>query len=182
MTISALTDYHIPMNDWKPIGKAAFISLLALYGAGCIFRPSEWHLIDGVNLVVHEAGHLLLGYFGMFLGIAGGTIGQLFIPAALTVYFFFGQSRYASAVTLFWFGQSMINVSVYVKDARAMVLPLVSVGGGGDVIHDWNYLLSQPGWLMYDSLIGNCIYGFGVIIIVVAVIVGFVWSLSKDKA
>ena len=33
-------------------------------------------------------------------------------------------------VTLFWVGQSLFNVSVYVKDARAQALPLL---GGEDV-------------------------------------------------
>jgi hypothetical protein len=29
-------------------------------------------------------------------------------------------------------------MSVYIRDAQAMALPLVSVGGGEDSIHDWN--------------------------------------------
>jgi hypothetical protein len=142
--------------------KAAGAIVLAAYGAYCAFRPSEWHVIDGVNLVAHEAGHLLLGWFGQFIGIAGGTLGQLFVPAAFTVYFFLQRAQYSSSVTLFWLGQSLVNVSVYVKDARAMELPLVSVGGGGDAIHDWHWLLSKFGLLAWDQLVGNFILAVGI--------------------
>jgi hypothetical protein len=168
------------MSDWKQIGKAVFIFFLALYGANCVFRPSEWHLIDGVNLVAHEAGHMLFGWFGQFIGAAGGTIGQLLVPAALAVYFFFWQSRFASTIPAFWFGQSLINVSVYVKDAQAMVLPLVSIGGG-DAAHDWNYLLSRLGVLRYDQSIGMTIYIFGILSIVFAIIMGFIWAFRTEK-
>jgi hypothetical protein len=169
------------MKDIPFIIKVSFIFILALYGGYCVFRPAEWHLIDGVNLVIHEAGHLLFGYFGQFLGVAGGTIGQLFVPAVFTIYFYYQQSRFSSSVTFFWFGQNFINISVYVKDAQAMALPLVSVGGGGDVIHDWNYLLSKMGLLARDQLIGNTVYSIGILIMLTAVILGFLLSLDNEE-
>lgn len=168
------------MNDWKQIGKAAFIFLLALYGANCAYRPSEWHLLDGVNLVAHEAGHMLFGWFGQFIGIAGGTLGQILVPAALSVYFYFEQSRFSSTVPFFWLGQSLINVSVYVKDAQAMALPLVSIGGG-DAIHDWHFMFSRLGLLKYDQAIGSAIYIFGILIIALAIVMGFVWAFRSEK-
>jgi|WetSurMetagenome_2_1015567.scaffolds.fasta_scaffold00687_18 hypothetical protein len=168
------------MNDWKQIGKAALIFLLALYGANCAFNPSKWHLLDGVDLVVHEAGHLLFGYFGQFIGVAGGTLGQLLVPSALSVYFYLYQSRFASTVPLFWLGQSLINVSVYVKDAQAMALPLVSIGGG-DAIHDWHFMLSRLGLLRHDQLIGNTIYVSGILIIVSAIVMGFLWAFRTAE-
>ena len=118
---------------------------------------------------------------GNFVGVAGGTIGQLFVPAAFTVYFFFQKALFSSCVTLFWFGQNFINISVYVKDAQAMVLPLVSVGGGGDVFHDWNYLLSKTGLLARDQLIGTTVYTFGILIMLTAIVLGFILMLINDE-
>lgn len=158
--------------------KAAGAIVLAAYGAYCAFRPSEWHMLDGVNLVAHEAGHLLLAWFGQFIGVAGGTLGQLFVPAAFTVYFFLQQAKYSSAVTLFWLGQSLVNVSVYAKDARTMELPLVSIGGG-DVIHDWHWLLSKFGLLARDQLVGNCILAVGIAVMLAGVTAAFHASLQK---
>jgi hypothetical protein len=168
------------MGDWKQIGKAVFIFFLALYGANCAFRPSEWHLLDGVNLVAHEAGHLLFGYFGHFIGAAGGTLGQILVPVVLSVYFYLKQSRFASTVPCFWLGQSLINVSVYVKDAQSMVLPLVSIGGG-DAIHDWHFMLSRLGLLRHDQAIGNTIYIFGILIIGLSIVMGFIWAFKTEK-
>ncbi len=157
--------------------KAIFICLLAVYGFICAKNPGTFHLIDGVNLVAHEAGHLLFGYLGEFIGVAGGTFGQLFVPAAFTVYFISQRSYFSSAPTLFWMGQNMFNISVYVKDASVMELPLVNVGGG-EGIHDWNYLLLKFGMLSSDRLLGNMIYGLGLVIICTAVILGFFFSFE----
>jgi hypothetical protein len=38
-----------------------------------------------------------------------------------------------------------------VADARALDLPLVSIGDGEEVTHDWNYLLADAGWLSRDA-------------------------------
>ena len=169
------------MKDRHFIIKAALLFILVLYGGFCAFRPNEWHLIDGTNLIAHEAGHLFFGYFGEFLGVAGGTIGQLFVPAAFSVYFFLQKSLFSSCVTLFWFGQNFINISVYVKDAQAMALPLVSVGGG-DVVHDWNYLLSKTGLLARDQLIGNTVNIFGILIMLTAIVLGFILMLNNKES
>ena len=151
------------------IGRACLTLALAVYGFICAIRPSEWHLINGANLIIHEAGHLLFGWFGTFIGIAGGTIAQLMLPSACSAYFLRYESRFASAATLWWLGQNLTNFSVYVKDARAMDLPLVSVGGGADTIHDWNFILGALGLLGRDQFIGGAILGLGTLIMLAAV-------------
>jgi hypothetical protein len=80
------------------------------------------------------------------------------------LYFYQRGEHYAAAIPFFWLGQSMINVSVYVKDARTLELPLVSIGGSGDAIHDWHWMLSRLGLLQHDQLIGNLFVGAGVCI------------------
>ena len=170
------------MFDLKRINyfKAGFVLLTALYGLSCAWDPTEQGMLDRVNLVIHEAGHLFFSWFGQFIGIIGGTIGQLFVPVAFTSYFFMRREFFSSAVTLFWTGENFFGISVYVKDARAMDLPLLSIGGG-DPIHDWNYILSQLGILSWDRAAGNIIYLFGVVIITSAVIAGFYHSVERAE-
>jgi len=103
---------------------------LAVHGIVCATDVAAGSFLDRVNLIAHEAGHLLFSYFGQFVMVLGGTVGQLFVPVAFTVYFFMRKEFYSSAVTLFWTGQNFFGISLYVKDAQAMALPLVSVGGG----------------------------------------------------
>ncbi len=154
---------------------------MAVYGIICARDVTVYRFLDRVDLIAHEAGHLFFSWFGEFIQVAGGTIGQLFVPAALTGYFFFRKELFPSSVTLFWIGQNLFNISIYIRDAQAMALPLVSVGGGEDTIHDWNYLLSRVGLLRYDHTIGSLIYGLGLLVMIAAVIMAAYWSIDTES-
>lgn len=95
------------------------------------------------------------------------------------VYFVVHQQKYSAAVTLFWVAQSLFNVSVYAKDARARVLPLL---GGEDTLHDWNYLLGRLNLLNWDQAVGNLIYGVGLVALGVSVLGGFYHSREEGPA
>jgi hypothetical protein len=162
--------------------KASGAVLLAVYGIILARDVSEYRFLDRVDLVAHEAGHLLLSWFGEHLMVMGGTLGQLFVPIAFTVYFFLRRELYSAAVTLFWTGQNLFNVSVYIKDAQAMALPLVTVGGGGDSIHDWNYMLSGLGLLRHDQAVGTMAYLLGLAVIIGSVLFCGYLSFQDEPA
>lgn len=104
---------------------------------------STWCFLDFVNLPFHEAGHLFFAIFGSTLHYLGGTLGQLAVPLLLLGYFLLRvENPFAAAFCLFWLGESLVNVSIYMADARELALPLV---GGGD--HDWNALFFRFGLL-----------------------------------
>ena len=50
---------------------------------------------------------------------------------------------------------NLMNVSVYMADAWAMQLLLVSLGGGDEVIHDWNWLFTKLGLLRQCETLGR---------------------------
>lgn len=160
--------------------KAGFTFLVAVYGIICA-DAGAGHLIDGANLVIHEAGHLLFGYMGQTTGVLGGTIAQLLIPLAFTVYFFRQGSRHSASVTLFWSGQNLFNISVYIKDAPLMELPLLSIGGG-EAIHDWNFLLLKAGILASAQTMGNLAYCLGAVTVTASVVLGFIFSIEREPA
>lgn len=124
--------------------KTIIAALAGLYFLWCAYDPYQWHLIDGVNLVLHEAGHVVFMLFGGLLTVAGGSLFQVLVPAVFVAYFYRRGQIYSAALVLFWVGESLLNVSVYAGDALALQLPLL---GGEDSIHDWNYLLSSTGLL-----------------------------------
>jgi len=68
------------------LAKRLLLVLLSAYVLWLAFAY-EYHFIDGVNLLFHEAGHLFLGFFGRTVHFLGGTIGQLFFPVACAVHF-----------------------------------------------------------------------------------------------
>jgi hypothetical protein len=137
----------------------------SLYFFWCAYDPSQWHLIDGVDLVIHEAGHLIFSPFGEFIMIAGGSLFQVIMPALFIGYFAYHSKFYSAAMVLFWVGQSILNVSVYAGDSLALQLPLL---GGQDSVHDWNYILSSLNLLPATPQIAGAIRLLGTTAIAVA--------------
>ena len=116
-------------------------------------------ILDGANLIFHEAGHIILLPFDGFVHYLGGSLTQVAIPAICAAYFWLHRQRASSAITLFWTGESITNVAIYVADARRMELPLI----GGD--HDWNYLLDRLNLLNQADALGRLVFLLGVLAI-----------------
>jgi len=146
--------------------KLGVTAVAGLYFLWCAYDPSQWHLIDGVNLLIHEAGHVVFRPFGEFMMIAGGSLFQIIMPGLFVGYFIYQQQFFSAALVLFWVGESVLNVSVYAADSVAMQLPLL---GGPDTIHDWNYLLSNLNLLGQTAPIAGAIRLFGTALIILAV-------------
>jgi hypothetical protein len=110
-----------------------------------------------IDLVFHEAGHVIFGLFGRFPGILGGSLNQVLIPAVCTGYFLWHRQPAAAAVTLFWVGESVTDVAIYVADGRDMALPLLADG----LIHDWNWILSELSLRNHAVALGRVVFGLG---------------------
>jgi hypothetical protein len=143
-------------------------AVLAVYGWLCLRTPGAYRWLDSLDLAIHETGHLVFSVGGETLGLLGGTLMQLLVPAAFVIALWRSGDRHGATVPLWWLGQNCWNISVYVKDARAQELPLV---GGGE--HDWGLLFGQWGWLERDEMIGGMIYLLGVLLYAAAVIGGW---------
>lgn len=166
------------MKGLNPV-RAGFIALVGIYGVVCAASPATYRFLDRVNLVFHEAGHVLFALFGEFIGILGGSLMQVLIPAGIMAYFVWHRQHYSAAVTLFWVAQSLFNVSVYVKDARVQVLPLL---GGEDTLHDWNYILARLNLLRWDQALGNVVYAVGLVTLAVSVLWGLYCSQEEESS
>ena len=127
--------------------------------------------LELLYFVFHEAGHILFGFMGEFISVAGGTAGQLFIPMLFLAAAIYRRRFYAVAFFIFWIGHNLINISMYIGDARQQTLRLISPGAlltGEQAIHDWNYLLSRLGLLWADHFLSAFIFGIGVLIMLFA--------------
>jgi len=165
------------------VGKLIPIGFLGLY-ALCFAKyynisdfveggPFLMRFLHGVNLIFHEAGHIIFMILGQFMGILGGSLTQILIPAGISSYFFVHRQNYSGALTLCWVGENFWDVSIYIKDAQAMGLPLL---GGEGVIHDWNWLLETLHLLRYDQPIGNLTYWLGSGIYISAIVLAILHS------
>jgi hypothetical protein len=137
--------------EWQPVGTAALVGVsiaLVLLGGAALASESGWiPLLDGVNLVFHEAGHPLFGILGWEpLTILGGTLMQLLVPMLAAGSFWLRREVPGTAFAGIWCFENLLNIARYVGDARSQVLPLV---GGGE--HDWADLLGRWGLLAQDT-------------------------------
>lgn len=151
-------------EEWEPASRVACLVWLSFYGLFLVYaiaRGGVFLFTDLLSLPIHEGGHLLFGWFGQTIGVAGGTILQLAVPLALVINFAFRRGVLGTAFTAFLFFENFLNVGAYMQDARRLALTLVSVGGSDEVIHDWNFLFSKLGVLPYDTAIGGAVRFLG---------------------
>jgi hypothetical protein len=171
MTPSQMEAREIP-EAARLIGRAVGLVVLSVLswqvlarGVGVSSPGFILGILDGANFIFHEAGHALFAFFGQFLGILGGSLTQVAIPAMCAAYFARQRQVAAAAATLFWTGESITHVAIYIADARVMALPL---HGGDGVIHDWNFLLGRVNLVTHAESLGRLAFIVGGLIILSA--------------
>jgi hypothetical protein len=145
-------------DRWEPVARPAFWGWLAFYLLLIGNAAAKGHLLQWFDLVfvpIHEGGHLLFRFFGQWVMVAGGTFLQLFVPFALAAYFVLRRQIPGTAFCAFFFFEQFLPIGIYMADARAQELPLLTVGDTDHVIHDWFYLFSHAGVLAHDTQIGG---------------------------
>ena len=136
------------------------------YGAGAnrglaAIERGEHVLICNPDLVVHEGGHNLFGWFGPTLGLWGGTLLQWLVPFLLAVYFFTQRQTTGFVFCLFFFFENWLYTATYMADARAQALPLVTTGDPDFVEHDFYAIFSSLGVLNHDTQIAALVRVLG---------------------
>jgi hypothetical protein len=171
-------------DDWRPVSRAILIVASAFYllflyqaarGSGVLL------MMDLVFVPIHEGGHLLFRFFGEFLAVAGGTILQLSVPLMLAAFFIFQRQIPGTAFCLFFFFEQFLPIATYMADARAQELPLLTVGDGDYVIHDWAYLFGRLGVLEHDTAIAHAVRFLGWVGMV-ATLVWMIWRSLQTNA
>src|ERR1035438_4387797 len=87
----AMIDSTGAREPWRPMSRPTVIAWLVFYLAFAAYafsKHGEFLFIDTANMVVHEGGHALFGWFGSTIGLWGGTILQWLVPFLLSPYFF----------------------------------------------------------------------------------------------
>lgn len=141
----------------------------------------DWpNLFSGINLGIHELGHVIFAPFGMFLGILGGSLVQCLAPLAGMVSLHRQSDYFGLAICGGWLSTNLFGVGTYMADARAQVLPLVSPFSGHP-IHDWNYLFESLGWLGACETLGFAAKVVGTIVMGASLGFGswLVWKMMR---
>lgn len=172
---------YIPENFSKP----HFYLYLVLYilffiwGWSFIFadhysaelNKSFMHLI---NLVFHEAGHVIFRLLGNFMSILGGSLLQLLVPVVFLFSFIRRKDTFAASIMLWWLAQSMMDLVAYINDAQRQEMWLLGGVQGKDMpgIHDWNNIFRQLGLLQNAHAIAATVSWLAILLMLLA----FVWG------
>jgi len=165
----------------KILAKWGFSFLIAV-GALCFLASTgnwvglHWNLLKYVDLITHEAGHEIFIFGGEMLSFLGGTILQLFFPVFLAVFFLCRREMRGSQFCLFWLGESLIDVGVYLSDARTQQLDLL-----GGTIHDWHHILGRMGLLAYDHLLSEMVFCLAALAFIAAILLPLFNLKSKAQ-
>ncbi len=99
---------------------------------------------------------------------------QVLVPVVWLIVALRQQSRLAS-VALFFIGESLVDVSMYARDAEMRVLPLI---GGHNTRHDWATVLGEAHKLDWGEPLGNLFFFLGLAVSLFAIGWG-VWVSVK---
>ncbi|MPZ42942.1 MAG: zinc ribbon domain-containing protein [Betaproteobacteria bacterium] len=130
-----------------------------------------------VNLVFHEAGHVVFMPFGHFMMVLGGTLGQLLMPAiAGIVLLLKTRDAFGASIALWWLGQSVMDVAPYINDARDLDLMLLGGGTGRDRpgMHDWENILLDLGLIEHERALALGADRLGTLLLVA----GLAWGAA----
>ena len=132
-----------------------------------------------INLVFHEAGHIIFRLFGHFMTILGGSLLQLIVPMVFLIAFVIKKDTFAASIMLWWFAQSMMDLVAYIDDAQRQEMWLLGGVQGKDIpgIHDWNNILTQLG--MLDATHGLAVFTSWMAIFLM--LVSFYWGFVLLK-
>ncbi|HCA81607.1 MAG TPA: hypothetical protein DEP53_17905 [Bacteroidetes bacterium] len=98
-------------------------------------------VIDTIDLFIHEGGHGIFKLFGQFIYFLGGSLMQVILPVTAIVVLLRTSGPRTLLATLFWLGQNLIDVAVYIDDAPKQQLTLIS----RYAMHDWLWLCGYMG-------------------------------------
>ena len=119
-------------------------------------------------LPIHEAGHLIFSMFGRTLMILGGSFWQIAFPL---LWFIIAakQRSHVAPFPLFWTGENIMDVSLYMRDATLRQMPLL---GGHKSGHDWHNLFTDWGMLDSAETIADVMLYLGIVISLGAIAAG----------
>jgi hypothetical protein len=127
-----------------------------------------------INLVFHEAGHIVFAPFGAFMMTLGGSLLQVIVPLACAWAFFFQQEdRFGAAVCIWWAGESLLDLAPYIDDARSLQLMLLGGPAAEVEGHDWEAILLSLGWLHLDHMIASVAWWSGAAVMLGALLYAF---------
>jgi len=170
------------------IGRSVLLMLLAYWTFVFLWWPMRQDTIGStflhaINLPIHEAGHIIFSPFGDLMMSFGGSLMQVLVPIVFCVAFLTtSPSPFGAAVTAWWAGENLLDVAIYINDARALQLVLLGGHTGSEVEgHDWERILQLTNLLTWDHRIAWTTHIVGAIVMIGALAWGALVTFRKPE-
>lgn len=154
-------------------GYVLLLLALARWTALFLFWPMRQDVIGSsflhlVSIPFHEAGHILFAPFGDVMAALGGSLAQVLVPVICMIAFLTTSPYpFGAAATAWWAGQNLMDVALYIDDARALRLVLIGGRTGAEVEgHDWEHILMRLDLLHRDHQIAAAVQFLGAAIMI----------------
>ncbi len=142
------------------------------------------NFLHAVLLPFHEAGHYaIFRWFGEFIMILGGTLGQHLMPLVLAgALLVKRRDPFGAALFVWLLGFSVIDMAVYMYDAFDPRLMLLGGGTGAESDgHDWQNIFGDLGLLRKARPIG-LFFGWVGKAMMLAALLWAAWLLRLQRA
>jgi len=133
--------------------------------------PNATTIFHGLDLAIHEIGHILWAPLGKFMGIAGGTLTQVLMPAAAGAVLYRQRDWFGVSFAIAWTGIACFEVVIYAGDAVRQALPLVSPMTA-EPIHDWTYMLGRMTMLRHAEAVAGAWQWAGRLLMSAGIVLG----------
>jgi len=161
-------------------GRFALLLLLSWWTWRLLTHPFQQAVVGGsflhvVDLMFHEAGHMIFSPFGVFMMTLGGSLMQCLVPVICAVAFFrTNRDLFAVGVMGWWLGENLQDVAMYIDDARTLQLQMLGGGTGAEYEgHDWERLLTMMNALHLDHRIGRTVQVIGAVLMLGCLAYGY---------
>jgi hypothetical protein len=191
MPCAAATDvprYHL-LSSMTRIGRLILLLLMTWWTARFLLWPMRQNVIGAsflhvISIPFHEAGHVLFSPFGDLMTSLGGSLMQILVPAICWIAFTTtSPDPFAAAVMCWWTGENLLDVAMYINDARSLQLVLLGGHTGAEVEgHDWEHILQLLGALYRDHQLAWTAHFIGAAMMIAAIVGGIVLVIQKEEA
>lgn len=167
-------------------GRLLFLLLLAYWTWLFLVWPMREDTIGAsflhvVSLPFHEAGHVIFSPFGDLMTSFGGSLSQVLVPIICGVAFLTSSPNpFGAAVMCWWAGENLMDVAVYINDARSLTLMLLGGHTGAEVEgHDWEHILQLTNLSVHDHQIAWTAHAIGAVLMLAALVWGAIVSGAR---
>ena len=162
---------------------ACFVAMVSLSVPIFFKEDQAWivQFLHSINLLVHEAGHVVFRIFGNHVIISlGGSLFQCLVPLIFCFALWIKpKDLFGASIGLWWAFENVMDVVPYVADALPMRLHLINGVTGAESpygFHDWNFILGETGHLVHYLQIAHTLAIIGKVGITVSILWA-AWSL-----